>query len=151
MSRFHARRARRVRDGKARRRVAASAGTLIFYARWHDWYGGWCYGPRFLCECIPTVCLVFALAYSSLASNWTRRLAIALIAISVFIHFAGVFGSRAETSWYTRNEKQNNGRWLFSVQDTQIAANTRMLFVKLGERLGLWKAPWEASAEEELH
>jgi hypothetical protein len=117
---------------------AASAATLVFFARWHDWYGGWCFGPRFLCECMPTACVLVALAFSSLPGIRQRRLAYALIALSVFIQCVGVFGHRAETDWYVQHEKPDGGRWLFSPEETQIETYTQAFFQKTGERLGLW-------------
>jgi hypothetical protein len=116
--------------------VGAAAVTVAFFARWHDWYGGWCYGPRFLCECMPIACLVFAVAYAHLQSWHIRRLVSGLVALSVFIHAAGVFSHGAETDWYLKHEKPDGGRWLFAVKDSQIEAHTRAFVEKMGGKLG---------------
>jgi hypothetical protein len=104
--------------------TVAAAGTVVFYARWHDWRGGWCYGPRFLCEALPILCLLFALSYARLRVGW-RRAAAGLVATSVLIHLAGVTGRSAHVAWQTRHEQPDQGRCLFEVRDTQIEAHAR--------------------------
>ena len=36
--------------------VLAATQTLL-YARWHVWFGGWCWGPRFLAPLMPFLAL----------------------------------------------------------------------------------------------
>jgi hypothetical protein len=105
--------------------LTASIATLIFYARWYDWRGGWCYGPRFLCETMPILCLLFALGYSGLRPGWPRRSASGLVAASVAIHLLGVFGYSAHPDWQLRHELPDQGRCLFRLDDTQIEAHAR--------------------------
>ncbi len=104
--------------------TAAAVGTVLFYARWHDWRGGWCYGPRFLCETMPVFCLLFALGYAALGVAW-RRAAGVLVAVSVLIQLAGVAGHSAHVAWHERHELPDEGRCLFSLRDTQIEAYSR--------------------------
>lgn len=111
--------------------LAASGITLLFYARWHDWRGGWCYGPRFLCETMPTLCLLFAIAYSRLRSTWHRGAALSLVALSVSVNAVGVFGYSGYEAWQRRHELPDQGRCLFSLEDTQIEAHARALLRKL--------------------
>lgn len=111
--------------------LLASAATVLFYARWHDWRGGWTYGPRFLTETMPVLCLLFGLGYASLRAAWPRRIALGLISLSVAIHFVGVFGYSGYGAWQRRHELPDQGRNLFSLEDTQIEAHTRALLSKL--------------------
>src|SRR5262249_45375267 len=108
--------------------------TILFYARWHDWRGGWCYGPRFLCETLPVFCVLFALAYAVLRPAWTRRLADLLVVASVAVHLLGIAGYSAHEGWTPRHDLPDQGRSLFVLRDTQIEAHTRAAVAK-GRRL----------------
>lgn len=111
--------------------IAASVATLLFFARWHDWSGGWCFGPRFLCETMPVACLLFGFAYVALRRPWQRGAAIALVALSVAVHSIGVFGHSGYAAWQNRHSLSDNGRSLFSFYDTQIEAHARAFFRKI--------------------
>jgi hypothetical protein len=106
---------------------AAACATLAFYARWWHWWGGWCYGPRFLCECAPLLCLLFAFAFASFRSAAVRRGAFALVALSILVHAAGVFGHT--DVWNDRHEGPipEVSRRMFELHDTQIEASLRHL------------------------
>lgn len=111
--------------------LLASLATVLFYARWHDWRGGWTYGPRFLTETMPVLCLLFGLGYASFRAVWPRRIALGLVALSVAIQFLGVFGYSGYAAWQKRHDLPDQGRSLFSLEDTQIEAHTRALLSKL--------------------
>ena len=112
---------------------AAAAGlTTAFYGRWWDWTGGWCYGPRFLCEALPIACLLFALAYAAIRPVWTRRAAAGLVALSILVHFVGVFGHGAHADWCERHPVIDGGRAFFALGDTEIEAHARCVFQTLG-------------------
>jgi hypothetical protein len=104
---------------------AATGATVFFYARWWCWWGGWCFGPRFLCECAPLLCLLVAFAVASLRSAAARRGAAALIALSIVVHIAGVFGHT--DVWNSRHEGPIPvvSRRMFELHDTQIEASIR--------------------------
>jgi hypothetical protein len=85
------------------------------YAKWHCWSGGWCFGPRFLCEALPIFCLLFALAYERLPAAGWRPAARALVALSVLVHLLGVFGN--DPAWKARHGRQES---LFAVKENQI-------------------------------
>jgi hypothetical protein len=112
----------------------AALATVLFYARWGDWRGGWCYGPRFLSETMPVWCLLFAVAYRSVQAAAFRRLAHGLIALSVFVQFLGIAGHRGYVSWHLRQDYHDQGRCLFSLRDTQIAAHLDALILKVTGR-----------------
>ncbi len=103
---------------------AAALASLLLYARWHMWWGGWSYGPRFLCEALPVLGWLFALACRDWG-DWPagrRRLVGGLVALSIAIHALGVFGH--PNDWNGRND---DGRAMFSLTDGQIAAHAREL------------------------
>jgi len=115
--------------------LAAAVASLIFYARWHDWRGGWCFGPRFLCEAMPVACLLFALSYEALHTRAARALAGALVAASVAVHIVGVFGHGGHVAWHERHEREDQGRCLFELEDTQLEAHTRSALRELAKKL----------------
>jgi hypothetical protein len=126
---------RRMHCGSQRRGLLlawllAAGLTILWYARWHDWKGGWCYGPRFLCEMMPILCLMFALAYSRLQAKRQRAAALGLLALSVAVHFVGIFGYSGYEAWQRRHDLPDQGRCLFELQDTQIEAHVRALLGK---------------------
>jgi hypothetical protein len=111
--------------------------TLLFFARFYDWWGGWCYGPRYLCETLPVACVLFAIGYAGLRRPWHRVVALGLVVVSVGIHAVGVFGYSGYAAWQIRHDVPDQGRSLFALRDTQIEAHTRALIWKLtgaGER-----------------
>jgi hypothetical protein len=115
--------------------AGAAAATVVMYARWHDWRGGWCFGPRFLTETMPVSCLLFAVGYAVLGA-WGRRLAVGLVAVSVLVQAAGVFGTRGYVPWHLRHDRPDGGRSLFEIEDTQIEAHARAAAEDLAKRLG---------------
>jgi hypothetical protein len=117
--------------------LAAAAVTVGFFARWRDWYGGWCYGPRYLCETMPIACLLFALAYGSLRRLWQRRLAVGLVTLSVAVHFMGVAGYSGYAEWNERHNLLDQGRSMFALQDTQIESHARAVVKKFVSLWGL--------------
>lgn len=101
--------------------LAAGFATIIIYAHWHAWWGGWCFGPRFLCETMPIFCLVFALGFQGLQSVAQQRFALTLVGLSILVQFVGVFGHQMK--WNARHDIPDQGRSLFSIHDTQIQAH----------------------------
>jgi hypothetical protein len=126
-------------DGGRRPLLGAWAGaavlTVLFYARWNEWRGGWCFGPRFLCETLPVLCLLFARGYETLSAAWWRRAAMLLVALSVAVHLVGVFGYRGYIEWQQRHELADVGRSLFALRDTQIEAHARSVIDQAGQLL----------------
>jgi len=100
--------------------LLASIATLLFYAHWWCWSGEWSYGPRYLCETMPVLCLVFALGYERLHALWSRRLAWGLIALSIMIHLVGIFGHKGDGPWHERHPQPDMSLCLFEFHDTQI-------------------------------
>jgi hypothetical protein len=114
--------------------LAAAAATILFYSRWGCWWGGWCYGPRFLCECMPVLCLFTALGLAALRRGWPRRAGLALIGLSVAIHLVGLFGQRGYVPWHERHDLVRQPLSLFALQDTQIEAHLRAVLGNLTVR-----------------
>lgn len=110
--------------------------TVTLYGATH-WWGGWCYGPRYLTETMPIWALLFGIAYSGLPSRWYRGVAWALVGVSVFVHLAGVFGRSAYADWNRRNASDARPQYTFSLADTQIEAHARALLGEIKRATGL--------------
>ena len=80
---------------------------------------------------MPVFCLLFAIAYSVLRTRWKRCVALALVGLSVVIHLVGIFGYSGYEAWQKRHELPDQGRCLFDIEDTQIAAHAQALINKL--------------------
>jgi hypothetical protein len=113
----------------------AAVATILVYARWFGWWGGWCFGPRYLTETLPIFALLFAFAYDHFGSLWRRRAACGLVALSVAVHFLGVFGN--DPAWERRHRNKERNETLFSIHDTQIEAHFHRVVSKLRARLGI--------------
>jgi hypothetical protein len=89
------------------RGLAVVAGTLpiiylLFYAKFTQWEGGFCVGPRYLVPAISLLCLGLGPALEN-AGAWTRRVAIVLLAGGFFVEAINM-----ATSFF---EDQANGRY----------------------------------------
>lgn len=72
--------------------LAAWIAALAFYGSWWAWYGGWCWGPRFLVPLIPLSLLPLGMLPA--ARRW-RLAAILLIALGVGVQ---VIGARVDAT-----------------------------------------------------
>lgn len=106
---------------------SAAAVTIVVYAKWHVWWGGWSFGPRFLIEAIPVWILVFAFAFQYMNDRWGargRNLAWFLVLASVTVQFVGVFGYHVD--WMATHGAAE----LFSLDETQIGSRVRVLLTQ---------------------
>lgn len=105
--------------------AAATIGTVLLYGKWNCWWGALCFGPRFLCESLPIMCVLFAIAFGQIRHTVLKQGIMVLIALSVSIHFAGVFGS--DNDWNSNYELGKYAQNLFSPRETQIGAHVKTL------------------------
>lgn len=101
----------------------AAVGIILLYSKWNCWWGALCFGPRFLCEMAPILCILFAVFVSTITKKIGRMAVFTLVCLSVFIQFLGVFGNNND--WNLRYQIGPHGRNLFSFYDTQIQAHTK--------------------------
>lgn len=120
----------------------SGAALVLFlqYCFFTVWSGGWCYGPRYLTDIIPVLCLLIAYFVADFVNPTDRpshrqahlirigisTLFVASILFSTFTQIVGAFGS---TNWdgipYSADYR------LWNWQDTQIARHTNTLLTKL--------------------
>lgn len=102
--------------------------TVVLYSQWLMWWGGWSFGPRFLCETMPILCLTCGYAYASIRQRIWRSLGVVLVIVSVTIQFLGVFGE--DGGWKARHEDSES---MFGLRDTQIEAHAKGFMYWLGQ------------------
>jgi hypothetical protein len=63
---------------------------VLFYSKWHDWSGGWCWGPRLIVPAI-IVCHVFIAGFIGAANTGAFRRALLglLVLASIWINALG--------------------------------------------------------------
>ncbi|HXO25997.1 MAG TPA: hypothetical protein VOA80_01505 [Thermoanaerobaculia bacterium] len=96
--------ARALRRWRSEPLLAAFSGAALAYALLHasftTWWGGWCFGPRFLTETLPVLAVASSLVVPSL-SAWGRAAALLLAAWSILIQLVGAVCYPA-SSWDAR-------------------------------------------------
>ncbi len=108
--------------------LAAALLTIAAYAKWHGWWGGWSYGPRFLCEITPILALFFGLAFLELSERYGRSgrgVAWMLVVMSMAVQFVGVFGH--DPAWMERNPDAAS---MFSILDNQIISSAKVMWTE---------------------
>jgi hypothetical protein len=111
--------------------VAAAIATMLFFARWYCWSGGWCFGPRLLCETMPALCLLFACAYDSFRSRAARVFANILVGLSILVQIVGMYGHNEEAHWFGRHDPAGHQAFMFDLNDSQIEAYANNIYCKL--------------------
>jgi hypothetical protein len=94
---------------KLSKRIMFEAAFLVWRLRLSELaarkkWGGWTYGPRLLAETLPAWCLAFAIGHSGMTRDWQRALAKGLVALSIGVHFLGVFGYRGYAARQFRHD-----------------------------------------------
>jgi|SRR5579871_192123 len=101
----------------------AVAGALLFYAGYDVWWGGWCYGPRYLSEIEPILLLLLGLAWRGMRARLRRGFCIAVFALlpyGVLVQAVGVY-SDAATTWSYRPSDVDYAPWrLWDIADNPI-------------------------------
>lgn len=71
---------------------------FIAMAKWRNWDGGWCWGPRHIVQIFPVVMLGAAFLFTG-ALNWKRKIVTAIVApVAVAVQLYG--GSQDPLSYY---------------------------------------------------
>lgn len=107
---------------------------VILVARNADWWGGWCYGPRLLCDSLPAWFLMVVLVASRLGSHRQkpacRRLVVAALVaatvLSIGIHTGQGLFNPATWTWNDRpNVYDDPVEKLFDVSNPQFLATRK--------------------------
>lgn len=71
--------------------IAGFIATLLAYTVWERWYGGHCFGYRYLSEYIPVMTLFMAEGWRKYVARsvWTRAVFVCLAVFSIYFNFLG--------------------------------------------------------------
>ncbi|MBK9518646.1 MAG: hypothetical protein IPO09_15095 [Anaeromyxobacter sp.] len=117
--------------------VVAAAAALVVEAGWFDWWGGWSYGWRRLCDLGPALALLLVPLAGWLGATWPRRaLLLALTGWAVLLQGAGAFaydltGWNARRAWRIERPGGEEVRLLDPAEATRaVAAGGRVRLVE---------------------
>lgn len=111
------------------------AAILVFfqYCFFTIWWGGWGYGPRFLTDILPVLCLLIGygltVGIEHLPQRWFNGAAVlffSLLFLSTSVQVVGAFGN---TLWDSVPVSSDSRLW--DTQDTQIQRHANSLFYAL--------------------
>jgi hypothetical protein len=117
----------------------STAGLLLFiqYSFFKIWGAGWSYGPRYMTDLLPILCLLIAYFLANFFQQIGRirplvfrgifALFLTLLLYSTFVQVVGVFGWNYWNS--IPNPSNSNKYW--SLQDSQIERHARRLWFNL--------------------
>jgi hypothetical protein len=76
----------------ARYLIVGMAGVFVEHATLGTWWGGWCFGPRYLGDLLPFLALFLVLVWPQIRSRrMLQAAAVGAIAVSVWIQIIGAF------------------------------------------------------------
>jgi hypothetical protein len=85
------------RDARRKHRPIAVASTLLIVlhflvvSRVNLWWGGYCWGPRYLTETMPPLVVLMALGAAALERPWIKRGFVVVVVYCVFVQAIGVY------------------------------------------------------------
>ncbi|MCK5786174.1 MAG: hypothetical protein KAH54_06415 [Candidatus Sabulitectum sp.] len=110
--------------------------TLIAYTNWEMWYGGHCFGYRYLSEYIPVFILFIAEGWNRYVRPriWTRLLFVMLLILSIYFQFLGAILFPSGFNMIPDNIDDNPGR-LWQVQNTELVRLNNVFMEKISAKL----------------
>lgn len=114
--------------------VSGFLATLVAYTVWERWYGGHCFGYRYLSEYIPVMILFLAEGWKKYVqrSFWTRALFTLLASLSLYFNFLGARVFPIENSFNNIPDNIDyHPERLWNVTDTELVRLHRHFMEKL--------------------
>ncbi len=108
--------------------LAGVALVFLGYVRYSSWWGGWCFGPRYLTSLLPLfVFFLLPVLPSVRASTWLRFALTASVAAAVWIEVVGAFYYGPKLTWdATPVSVDRDPSRLWNWSDTQIARSWKV-------------------------
>jgi hypothetical protein len=124
----------------------SSVPTFLLYAKINGWFGGWCWGYRYLLDVLPEAVLLAAFGLQLLwRQGVVARAAIAaVLACSIMVQTIGALCY--DTEWHKRHDLGvgPSQAWVWQLRHSQIAYYARRGTVYLGgNRVELRPSPFE--------
>ncbi|MBI2567565.1 MAG: hypothetical protein HYV63_11085 [Candidatus Schekmanbacteria bacterium] len=95
-------------------------GVLLLHASYSHWYGGYCYGPRYLSDALPALIVLLCEAIGRYGRRLAFRLGFVVLgAASVAVHVAGAFHN--DGLWDSDPDLDTHQERLWDWRDSQIA------------------------------
>src|SRR5215204_6750535 len=67
------------------------AAQILFYGKYQMWWGGWCFGPRFLTDINPFLCFFLVPILPLIQRGLLRGLFMTTVVFSVAVQMTGAF------------------------------------------------------------
>ncbi|HVT16702.1 MAG TPA: hypothetical protein VHQ90_11065 [Thermoanaerobaculia bacterium] len=139
--------ARAFRRWRSEPLVAAFSGAALAYAllhaSWTNWWGGWCFGPRYLTETLPALALASSLVVPGLSARG-RAAALLLLVWSVLVQLAGAFCYPA-SSWDARMMPRTEAQ-LWDFRHLEVVEDFETWLAQRDRRLAPRAVPLPGSA-----
>ncbi|MCJ7444246.1 MAG: hypothetical protein MUO26_06920 [Methanotrichaceae archaeon] len=108
---------------------------MLMYSLFHTWYGGYCFGPRFLTDILPALAIFLGISLDGLQHNVKGSaliLVVSLISLclawSIFVQLVGAF-YYPNGSWDSDPDIDTHRERLWDWKDTQIMRSFHAGFV----------------------
>jgi hypothetical protein len=131
--------------------AAASGLLLLALSLRRAWWGGWCYGPRYLADLLPVLCFALLPVLEAARSRpWIRAAVLALALPSVALHGLGAFGYDSSWDGPVNVDRNPQALWSWSAGPIphfagRAPASARRLHAAL--RMALWRPPTSRGIE----
>lgn len=114
----------------------ASVAHLYIAGTYHEWWGGWSFGPRYLVDILPVLAVAAATVWPRLPS-WSRKLALIALVWSCLVQIDGAFFYPA-SRWNPRvlSVHKADAPWLWS--EFELWQDYRAW----SQQSEPWSAPW---------
>lgn len=129
--------------GLATMAIAFPIVYLLFYARYTQWEGGYCVGPRYLVPSIVLLCLALGPILAEGTASKTRAIALVLLAMGAFVQCVSLATSFMEDQ--VPRGKYYDANWTYRL-GYSLSGQVHLLLKYLGDaqpaRLGLGWDRW---------
>ncbi|MBX3728574.1 MAG: hypothetical protein KF858_05265 [Candidatus Sumerlaeia bacterium] len=127
--------------------LAASAlPTVLLYGKLNGWYGGWCWGYRYLLDALPELIVLAALGLAALWQRGCVGRAVTGAALAAGLAVQTLGALAYDGSWHRRFDLggEPGQAWLWQWRNGELAYHVRRGLVYVGSRpVALRDSPYE--------
>jgi len=113
--------------------AAGIALHILLFSHWQLWWGGHCFGYRFLTETAPALTIFLAVYWEKVIDKkaYLRVPFLLLLSVSVYFHFLGAFYYPSGFNWYPDDIDKDPKR-LWNVKDSELTRCTIGFLINSG-------------------